>query len=238
MPKEELIVTERHQMDEFSVLQHILTRRFSCRAFKPDAVPRFTIDRILETAQRTASWCNSQSWQVLLISGSALERFAEALYAHAAAGSPVKPDFAFPEGYYGIYKDRRRECGFALYTSIGIGHDDRSAGQRQMMENFRFFNAPHAAIITTEAKLGPYGAIDCGGYIANFLNAAQGLGIGAVPQAAIASYPDFIRRYFGMDADQLIVCAISLGYADHNHPINSFRTTRADVSAAVRFIGD
>lgn len=225
-----------HDNDDFAALNRILNERYSCRAFRPEPLPRQTIEAMLTTAQRTASWCNSQSWQVLLLGGAALERFAEALYQHASSGGPVVPDFDFPSVYEGVYRDRRRECGFALYQSIGIGRDDREVAQLQMLENFRFFHAPHAAIITTNVKLGPYAAVDCGGYVANFLNAAQALGVGAVPQAAIASHPDFIRRHFALDDSQRVVCAISFGFADASHAINGFRTTRAGTSDAVRWI--
>ncbi|MEL7231477.1 MAG: hypothetical protein AAGJ85_03085, partial [Pseudomonadota bacterium] len=47
------------------------------------------------------------------------------------------------------------------------------------------------------------------------------------PQASVAAYPDFIRTHFGLKNDRLILCAISLGYEDADHPANSFRTERA-----------
>ncbi|WP_370232480.1 hypothetical protein [Cognatishimia sp.] len=51
-----------------------------------------------------------------------------------------------------------------------------------MIENFRFFGGPHVAIITTEAELGPYGAMDSGGFIALFSLAARSKGIANVVQ--------------------------------------------------------
>ncbi|NEV79831.1 nitroreductase, partial [Rhodopseudomonas sp. BR0C11] len=53
------------------VLEELMAARYSCRAFKADPVPRATIERILGTAQKTASWCNSQPWQVVITSGEA-----------------------------------------------------------------------------------------------------------------------------------------------------------------------
>ena len=60
------------------VLEELLGERYSCRAYRPEPVPRPTIDRILTAAQRTASWCNSQPWQVVIASGAAKERFRAA----------------------------------------------------------------------------------------------------------------------------------------------------------------
>ncbi len=46
-------------------------------------------------------------------------------------------------------------------------------------------------------------------------------------QAALGAHPDFARRHLGLSDDRIVVCGISLGYADRDHPINEFRTTRA-----------
>ena len=73
--------------DRIGVLEELLRERYSVRAFLPQPVPRATIERVLVAAQRTASWCNSQPWQVLIASGEAKERFRKAIYAEAASGA-------------------------------------------------------------------------------------------------------------------------------------------------------
>lgn len=218
-------------------LEHLARERFSCRAFRPDPVADEEIAGILETAQRTASWCNCQPWQVVITRGTGTERFRTAMYRHAAA-NPAAPDFPFPREYRGTYRDRRRECGLQLYASLGIGRDAPEAAKLQSLENFRLFGAPHVAIITSPEALGVYGALDCGGYVANFMLAAQSRGIATVPQASIASYPAFVRGYFGLADDRLVICAVSFGYADPDHPANAFRTTRAAITDAVRFVDE
>jgi nitroreductase len=221
--------------DDLARLEHLLNSRWSCRAFLPDAVPQPLLDRVLAIAQRTASWCNSQPWQLVITGPETTEKFREALYTHAQSGAQGTTDFPFPAEYRGIYLERRRDAGFKLYDAVGIGRKDMEGRQRQSLENFRFFGAPYVAIITSDAALGPYGAVDCGGYVANFLLAAQAAGIAAVPQAAIAHYSDFVREYLEIPEDRRIVCAISFGYADPGHPANSVHTTRAAVSDAVSY---
>ena len=67
-----------HSIEErIGVLEELLDERYSCRAYRPEPVPRPTIDRILTAAQRTASWCNSQPWQVVIASGEAKEKFPQ-----------------------------------------------------------------------------------------------------------------------------------------------------------------
>lgn len=215
----------------------LLAERYSCRAFSPEPVPRAVIERLLDLAQLTASCCNSQPWQVIITEGAGTERFRAALYEHAGRPDTIPaPDFPHLLDYKGVYKARRRECGYQLYDAIGIPHHDRDASARQVQENFRFFGAPHAAIITTAADLGVMGAVDCGAYVANFLLVAHSLGIAAVPQASLAMYAPFTHEFLNIPADRLIVCGISFGYADHTHAANQFRTRRAPLSEVVNWV--
>lgn len=217
-------------------LHDTLEHRASCRAFLPTQVPQPILDAILASAQLTASWCNSQPWQVILTRGEATERFREGLYENAKLNPQPDSDLPFPERYVGIYKERQRECGWQLYGSLGIAFGDREASGRQVLENFRFFGAPHVAIITSERDLGVYGVLDCGGYVTNFLNAAHSYGVATVPQAALAMHGGFIRDFFSIPANRLILCGISLGYADSDHPANAFRTNRAAISDVVQVV--
>ena len=216
-------------------LERLLAARHSCRGFRPDPVPRDIIERMLSLAQRTASWCNAQPWRVSITEGAATDRFRAALLGHVAA-NPAKPDIAFPREYRGVHLARRRECGFQLYESVGIARGDRDASARQTLENFRLFGAPHVAIVTTDEALGVYGAVDCGAYVGNFMLAAQSLGVATIAQAALAAYSQFIREFLALPAERQIVCGISFGYEDANHPANKFRTSRAPLSEAVTWI--
>src|SRR5690242_21188495 len=222
--------------DRIGVLEELLNERYSVRAFLPQDVPRETIEHVLTVAQRTASWCNSQPWQVLIASGEAKERFRKAIYAEAASGAPQDGDFEFPREYRGVYLERRRESGFQLYNSLGIPRGDKAAYARQALENFNFFGAPHVAIVHTDEALGVYGAIDRGGYVTSFMLAAQALGIATVPQAALAFHSDLVRQHFGLGEDRRVVCGISFGYPDREHKANSYRTGRASIGEAARFI--
>ncbi len=223
-------------------LAALVSNRHSCRGFLPQPVPRPTIDTILAIAQGAASWCNSQPWQVIVTEGRETDRFRDALYAHASSHhwadqgqKREQPDFAFPERYVGIYNDRQREPGWALYRSVGVAHGDREASGRQMLENFRLFGAPHVMIITTEADLGVYGAIDCGAYVAHIMLAAQSLGVATIAQAALAGVAEFVRSHFALSPERQIVCGVSFGYADPAHPANGFRTSRASLGQVVRY---
>lgn len=207
-------------------LDALFEARHSCRAFRPDPVPKDVIEQIVSIARRVPSWCNAQPWQVNITSGAETDRFRAALQNEVASGSPT-PDLPFPTGYSGVYKDRRRTCGWQLYDAVGVEKGDRVASAAQMMQNFALFGAPHTAIVSSPAELGAYGAIDSGGFVTGFTIAAQVLGVASIAQAAVATYAPFLHRYFDIGEDRLILCAISFGYEDADHPANNFRTERA-----------
>nr|WP_174822621.1 nitroreductase [Ruegeria lacuscaerulensis] len=217
-------------------MNKLLAERHSCRAFLSNPVPKEKIEQILTCASRVPSWCNAQPWHVTITSGEKTDRFREAMLEEAATGTPA-PDLPFPTSYSGVYQDRRRACGWALYEAVGVERGDRAASARQMMENFALFGAPHCAIISSPAELGSYGAMDCGGFVTAFSLAAQALGVATIPQAALATYSPFLRRYFCIPNDRVVLCAISFGYADKDHPANGFRTGRAGLSEIVDWVG-
>lgn len=238
LEKDKFSIRAASEPQETHVLAGLMARRFSCRAFRSDPVPRETIEAMLNIAQLTASWCNSQAWQVIITEGLATQRFSEALLASAATpeGAALATDFPRPARYTGRYGERRRETGWQLYEAVGIAQGDRAASMKQTLENYKFFGAPHAIIITSDRDLGVYGAVDCGGYVANLMLAAQSLGINTIAQAAIAMQSTCVRRFFDLPQDRLIVCGLSFGYADRAHPVNRFRTRRDGLDEVVRWV--
>jgi nitroreductase len=222
--------------DPSDVLEDLLVRRHSCRAFLDRPVPRATIERLLWLAQRSASWSNTQPWQVIVTTGAGTERFRRALRKEAEQrGGGMDSDFPRPDRYDGVYQERRRECGWQLYNAVGVTRGDRAASARQALRNFDLFGAPHAAIITSAASQGAYGALDCGVYVGNFLLAAQSLGLAAIAQAALARYGAFMHDYFSIPGDRKVLVGISFGYPDPDDAANSYRTSRAALSGVVRW---
>jgi nitroreductase len=213
-------------MSQADTLRDILDARYSCRAYKPDPVPAEVIAEVVRDAGRAPSWCNAQPWQVVVTQGDETEAFRAALLAEVKRATPGA-DMPWPEGYPGVYGERRRTCGFQLYEAVGIAREDRAARAEQSMQNYRLFGAPNVAIVHAEAALGPYGAMDTGGFVTAFLLAATARGLGTIAQASVAAYPDLIRAHFGLPDTRHILCAISFGYPDPDHPANQFRTERA-----------
>jgi len=223
--------------DDVQTLHRLMHARFSCRAYLPTQVALPTIRSILDVARASASWCNVQPWDELVIaSGARTEAFRQALAAHARAHPEGDSDIPFPEAYRGVYQERRRSAGYQLYAALGIAREDHARRAQQAFENFHLFGAPHVAIVTVPQALGPYGAVDAGGFVCAFMLAAQAHGVATTAQAALALHAGFIRRWFDIADDRAMVCAIAFGYADRQHPANSYRTERAPVDTLARFV--
>lgn len=217
-----------------ATLDRLMRARFTCRAFRPDPVPQSIIRDILCMAGQSPSWCNIQPWGMVIASGARLELFRQRMMRDA--DQAPAPDLAFPPSYDGVFRDRRRETGYALYAALGIARQDHARRKQQAHENFRLFGAPHVAIVTTEAAIGPYGLVDTGGFILGFLLAAQAYGVDTAPQAALARHAALIHELFDIGPERKVICGISFGHADPDHPANGFRTTRAAVDEIARFV--
>lgn len=217
----------------------LLEQRHSCRAFLAEPLPAEVVVDLLETAQRSASWCNTQPWQVVVTSGDETEAFRKRLCEPADHADRTKQRYDIPQPieYVGEYETRRRQAGLALYDALGIEHSDRAARRAQGLRNLEFFGAPHVAVITAPRSLGPYGWVDCGGWVATFLLAAADRGIGAIAQGSVVAHSPVVREHLDISDDRDLVCAVSFGYEDPHHPANAFRAARAPISEAVTMRG-
>ncbi|MBN3778985.1 nitroreductase [Burkholderia sp. Ac-20345] len=221
---------------ELAALDRLTSGRSTCRAYRHEALGLDLIRSIVEMAGRSASWCNVQPWQLVITETTeSTERFREALMQRVKDHPENESDLPFPSSYQGIYGERRRGAGIALYSSLGIGPKDSERSAEQAFRNFRMFDAPHVAIVTVPAELGPYALVDAGGFVSSFLLAAYAHGVATTPQGALARHAHFVRDYFGIPDTQHMICAISFGYAQDEHPVNRFRTTRAGVDDLARF---
>ena len=212
--------------EDLKAYQRLLEGRYSCRGFLEKPVPTDVIKKIVQTAQQVPSWCNSQPWQLAICSYETTRALALVL-SEAAGNGMHAPDIAFPERYVDVYKERRSTCGWQLYKAVGVQKGDREASREQMMRNYDFFGAPHVAIVSTPRSLGAYGAVDCGAFVTAFTLAAQAFGIASIAQAAIAGLAPLVRERLHIAEERDVLCAISFGFEDSEHPANQFRTERA-----------
>jgi nitroreductase len=232
------VVADPHSVDA------AIESRFSCRAFLPRPVPRDTIEDILRVARRAASGTNCQPWKVYVLRGASRDSLVEkvsaahdAIYANPAlaAAYPEEYDY-YPEKWVSPYIDRRRENGWGLYGLLGIAKGEKDKMHAQHHRNFQFFGAPVGFMFTLDRVMGRGSLVDYGMFLENIMIAARARGLHTCPQAAWLGYSKIVLPHIGAGPDEMLVCGMSLGWADEKERVNTFHTPRVPVEEFTRWL--
>jgi len=217
-------------------LEEAIVGRYSCRAYLDRAVPRGVIEKILDTARWSPSGANLQPWQVAVVQGETKERLSRALIETFEQGEKPAPDYPYyPKEWPEPYRSRRFQCGMALYQALEIERDDKARRLEAWKENYRFFGAPVALFFFVDRVMEQGAWLDMGMFVQSVMLAARDQGLESCPQASVADYPEVVRQVLGMDDDKLLLCGLSLGYPDPEHPVNNYRTDREPVESFTKW---
>jgi nitroreductase len=217
-----------------------IASRFSCRAFLRDRpVARADIEHILAVASRAPSGTNTQPWKVYVLQGAARDTLADkvcaahdAIYADPTLAEQYREEYDYyPTKWIPPYIDRRRENGWGLYGLLGIQKGEKDKMHAQHQRNFRFFDAPVGLMFTMDRILGRGSLMDYGMFLENIMVAARARGLHTCPQAAWNGFAKIILPHIGAGENEMIVCGMSLGYADLAARVNTFHTPREPASA-------
>ena len=102
--------------------------------------------------------------------------------------------------------------------------------------NYAFFDAPVGLMFTIDRVMEQGSWLDYGMFLQNIMVAARGRGLDTCPQAAWTQYHRIILPAIGASADEMLVCGMSLGYADPNAVENTLQTERESVANFARFL--
>jgi nitroreductase len=220
-----------------------IASRRAVRAFLPTPVPRQSIEDILAVASRAPSGTNTQPWKVTVLTGAAKESLSRRLLAahdaNAAAGSPGAEGTEYqyyPTEWVSPYIERRRKIGWDMYGLLGIAKTDKAGMHAQFGRNYRFFDAPVGMIFTIDRILNQGSWLDYGMFLENIMVAARGRGLDTCPQVAFLDFHRIIAEHLALPASEMMVCGMSLGYADDSAAVNRLVTEREPVSAFARFL--
>ncbi len=223
-------------MPESKLFRDVVRERHSVRSFLPTPVADALIRAVVEDAQHAPSNCNTQPWQVHIVSGAKRDALSRAILAADEAGQ-LTPDFSFDLGHYhGIYSQRAKSQGAAYYQAIGVAReaiDDRRTAARR---NLDFFGAPHVALLfmpTFGDNVRAAG--DIGMYGQTFLLSLTAHGLGGIPQTMLGFYAETIREVLGVDPSMKMLFGISFGYPDTEALGSAYRIDKAPVEDSVVF---
>lgn len=220
------------------VFEALATRR-SVRGFRPDPVPRATIEAILTAAARAPSGSNVQPWQVRVTAGAERALLCAALHAAHDAGATVARDYEYyPLRWREPYLARRRKVGWDLYRLAGVARGDAAAGHAQRARNFDFFGAPVGLFFLIDRDLEQGSWLDFGMFLQSVMLAARGHGLDTCAQAAFCDHHDVVRATLGLGDDRALVCGMALGFEDKAAPVNALVSERAGLHEFVTFGAD
>jgi len=234
----------RAEVADTASVETAIETRFSARAFLPKAVPRETIERLLEVASRAPSGTNTQPWKVYVLQGASRDALVEkvcaahdAIYANPALASEYHEAYDYyPDQWVPPYIDRRRENGWSLYGLLGIAKGEKDKMHAQHQRNFRFFDAPVGLMFTLDRVMGRGSLVDYGMFLQNLMVAARAHGLHTCPQAAWNGFARIILPHVGAGEKEMLVCGMSLGYLDESQRVNGFHTPREPVAGFTRWL--
>ncbi len=226
-------------MNVTETIDQAITSRMSCRAFTAREVPRQTVLEILNVASRAPSGTNTQPWQVYVLRGAARADLVgrvcaahDAIYADPQQAAQYREAYDYyPTQWVSPFIDRRRENGWGLYGLLGIGKGDKDKMHAQHQRNYHFFGAPVGLMFTISRSLGRGSLMDYGMFLQNIMVAARARELHTCPQAAWNGFAKIILPYIGATEDEMLVCGMSLGYADPSDKINTYHTPRVAADA-------
>ena len=207
--------------------------RKSIRAFKPDPVPRETVEHLLNLAIQAPSAINLQSWEFTVVMGDEKERLSRKL---------IK-----------AYREKQISCGPGNVKPLPKTIAKRGAKTLEWMNPFfeemgvhpnqfinegscNFYGAPVAMILTQDDSFPSARFVDIGIILGYLVLAAHDLGLWTCPIGLITSYEDEIKDLLNIPENKNVVVGLALGFPDWNSPINRFKSPREDLDNIVRWI--
>jgi nitroreductase len=227
-----------HPVDE------AIESRQSMRQFLPKPVARELILHLLDLASRAPSGTNTQPWKTYVLQGASRDALVtkvcaahDALRADPQLAAEYREEYDYyPEKWVSPYIDRRRENGWSLYGLLGIAKGEKDKMHAQHQRNYRFFDAPVGLMFTLDRVMGRGSLVDYGMFMQTLMIAARGHGLHTCPQAAWNGFSTIILPHIGAGPDEMLVCGMSLGYADEAAVVNTFRTPRVSAEAFTTFL--
>jgi len=206
-----------------------VAKRRSCRAFLAKPVPMEMVLDIIVRASRAPSGVNLQPWQIHVLHSEkrdALVRRVHELAPEQMLGEG--PDYALHPEMTPTEKARHEGVSAVMYAAAGVDRHDVQSRFAHRLRNWSFFGAPVGLIFTIERRMQPGQWADVGMFAQNIMLLALEHGLETCAQESWALWPDLIRDHLGLGEEHMVYAGMAIGYADLDHPINGFRTERAE----------
>ena len=233
------VKTKKVPIHASETVQDAIGTRRSMRSFLPTPISKELVIEILDLAQRAPSGTNSQPWFTYVLAGEVKEALTtDILKAFDAGGDGHRAEIPiYPKEFFEPYLGRRRKVGWDLYGLLGIEKGDKERMHQQHGRNFKFFDAPIGFMFSMHRDMPHSNILDVGMYLQNIMLMARAMGMHTCPQVAFSQYHKIIRKHLGMGDEEVLLCGMTLGYAEPDAQENTMVTVRDSVEDHVKFLG-
>lgn len=212
--------------------------RHAVRCFRKEPVALTMVRDILDVARYAPSGTNIQPWRAWVITGDARDRLcAAAVAALLVAGpQPHEDEYKYyPAEFPEANLARRMAFGAAFGAALGVAHDDMKGRMQAMARQFQFFDAPVGIIFTMDRRLEQGSLLDYGCFLQNVMIAAKARGLDTCAQQSWCQFHRVIRAELGIPESEMLVCGMSLGWADEDAAENNLNLGRAPIEDFATF---
>lgn len=219
--------------------QELVYGRRSIRGYKPDVIPRETLDEIIGAAAQSPSSMNTQPWYVHVVTGDVLDRIRAGNTERMIATGKPDREIRGHGRYEGDHRDRQKRVAAQLFEAAGIGWDNKEQRQDWTMRGFRQFDAPVSVIgcIDRELEDSTEAYFDLGQFVHAMVLAAWDRGVGCVINGQGIMQSTVVRTEANIPEDQLIVITVAMGYPMDDFPANDVVSERRSVDEIATYLG-
>jgi nitroreductase len=232
---------EREQISDHlrDAVDSVMRGRKAIRSFLEKPVEKELVAEILDIARTAPSNSNTQPWRVYAVAGEAKQALSQALCdAHGNRPDEYTACYKhFPDVLGEKFLARQNGYAAAYYNCLGIERSDQAARAAQTGQNFVFFGAPIGFIFTIENTLERGSWLDYGMFLQSVMLAAKARGLDTCPQISFVKYHEIIRNNLPISPNEIVVCGMSLGYADPAKRVNSLCLPREPIESFTSFFG-
>jgi nitroreductase len=214
-------------------LESAINTRKSKRAFTAQPIPVDLVKDILKLASRAPSGMNLQPWEVYVVSGEEKERLGRILlksYKERRISCSPKTQKPLPSKY------RARTSDFPSYLSPWIKKNNTTFSKLIDEGSCNFYGAPTGFIICIDKMFPRDRLVDIGIFTGYLILAAREMGLSTCPLGLLLEYQDEVKELLNIPEDKEIAVGLALGYADETAFINSYVSSREDISGFVNWI--
>lgn len=212
-------------MEDIKIMnfKELMEKRYSARDFTSKEVTEEDLNEIVEIAELSPSWANSQPWNVYIATGKSLSDIREKWIEQNA--SEIEGNSDLPSGHREDFGERALNNMNHLFGSVieTLGDPEEFAKTQPIL-----FNSTTIVYLTMPKGAPMWSVYDLGAFSMSLMLAACEKDIDSIPAYELIKYPEVLRENLPIPEDEDIIAGIALGYAS-DAKVNEFRSSRMDV---------